>query len=789
MTNKIPDSNKYSFLELISSFEKIEVPILQRDYVQGRLNDEVTEIRENLVNDLLEHISVERETILPLDFIYGYAENELGKYDREISKKNIENLLETISIHSSLNKFKINYSLLDDFVSDNNVFIPLDGQQRLTTLFLLHFYILLKFKPSQLSLLNSKLTYKTRKTSEQFCEKLLQNASNLNPGFKITKAIEDSSWFLKSWKKDPTVKGMLTMLKEIENKFESYPDLQTRLDFSYQNLFIEPKIFFDFLNLSKKSLSDEIYLKMNSTGKSLSDYDNFKSWLTTEVKLLLRDNKSEQNLDCFKNWQNKLDQEWYNVFWSLDPVNADKLIYNFIKSNLSFSLLTQVENVNQDEKLLKIQFDKLNSDSFVTHRFFKENNLITISNITRLFKLFDELADETSEILTIVSQIWNSTFSTDNIFKYEFINQRNDLSLIHKAFLYSIVLLIENKEHLSIMHIKKWARIFRNVIYNTTIDDFSRFIPAIIALEEFKVNNSNFTIDVEKWIEFFNDKQIKEEFTKFQFIDNSVLCEFHKAEDHHYLYGQIGFLIIWSKNDKQEFDFDLFKLSRERLFNLFSKNNLSSENYPIQVTLLSYDDKWMPDKNSNRYSFCKNTYSSSRERNENWRILFNKKESEIFKLITLSPCNDENLKDIIVSNLLKIKDWRTFIIENPSLIAKCGERLINWLSEGNFVRLMDKTKINGAHTELRTWVLYTNIKSTFKLDDTTIRYQYENSNDKDCRIRFILEDVYIKFNRVSNKLAFEVYNYSTEQYEDIVHPINLKNQYLDVINSFNLNIK
>ena len=87
MTNKIPDSNKYSFLELISSFEKIEVPILQRDYVQGRLNDEVTEIRENLVNDLLEHISVERETILPLDFIYGYAENELGKYDREISKK------------------------------------------------------------------------------------------------------------------------------------------------------------------------------------------------------------------------------------------------------------------------------------------------------------------------------------------------------------------------------------------------------------------------------------------------------------------------------------------------------------------------------------------------------------------------------------------------------------------------------------------------------------------------------------------------------------------------------
>lgn len=789
MTNKLPDTNKYSFLQLIDRFEKIEIPILQRDYVQGRLNDEVTEIRENLVNDLLDHISDERETILPLDFVYGYAENELGKYDREIAKKNIENLLETISTHSSLDKFKINYSILDNAVSDNEVFIPLDGQQRLTTLFLLHFYILLKFKRDQLYLLKSKLTYKTRKTSDQFCEKLLENATNLNPSFNITKAIEDSSWFLKGWKKDPTVKGMLTMLKEIENKFESYPDLQKRLDFSYQNLFIEPKIFFDFLNLSKVSLSDDIYLKMNSTGKSLSDYDNFKSWFTTEIKLLLKDNKIERNFDCFKNWQNKLDQEWYNVFWSLDPVNADKLIYNFIKSNLSFSILTQVENVDQDEKLLKGKYDKLNTDTFVTHRFFKENNLISISNIVRLFKLFDELADEDSEILTIVNQIWNSTFSTDNIFKFEFINQRNDLSLLHKTFLYSIVLLIENKEHLSIAHIEKCARIFRNIIYNTTVDDFSRFIPAIIALEEFKINNPNFKIDFEEWIGFFSDKQIKEEFTKLQIIKDLFVSNFHKAEDHHYLYGQIGFLIEWSKNEKNEFDLDLFIFYSERLFNLFSKNNLLNESYPIQITLLSYDDKWMPDKKSNRYSFCKNTYSSSRERNENWRILFNKDKSEIFKLLKFSQCKDENLKDIIATNLPKINDWRKFIIEDPSLITKCGERLVNWLSEGNFVRLMDKTKINGAHTELRTWVLFNNIISTFKLDETAIKYQYENSNDKDCRIRFILEDVYIKFDRASNKLLFEIYNYTTEEYENIMHSINLKKEYLEVISNFNLNIK
>lgn len=789
MKSNLLVGNQYSFFNLIKEFEKIEIPILQRDYVQGRINDEVTEIREKFVIDLLDHISVERNSILPLDFIYGYAENELGKYDREISKNNIENLLETISKHSSIENFKINYSILDDSPADNQIFIPLDGQQRLTTLFLLHFYILLKLRPSEIPLLQNKLTYKTRKTSDQFFEKLLENATNLNCSYNITEAIEDSNWFLKIWKKDPTVIGMITMLKEIENKFKSYSDLDSRLNYSYNNLFKEPKIIFDFLNLSKVGLSDDIYLKMNSTGKSLSDYDNFKSWFITEVKLLLKDNINAESLDCFENWQNKLDQEWYNIFWSFDPVNADKLIYNFIQSNLSFSILIEDGYIDQDEKLLKSKYDKLNSDTFITHRFFKQNNLITFSNVVGLFKLFNELADDDNESLTAVNEIWYGNFSIGESFKNELIIQRNNLSLLHKTFFYAVTFLIEIRADLELNQFKKWLRIFRNIIYNTRIDDFSRFLPAVKALHQFKTQNSNLIINNEKWIEFFNDKQIKEEFNKSQFIDDSVIIEFHKAEDHHYLYGQIGFLIEWSRNEGKEFDLELFKLYRKRLFNLFNKNNLSSEGYPIQITLLSFDDTWMPPKGSNRFSFCKNTYSDARERNENWRILFNKDESEILKLIQHSECNEVDIKQITEINSKKINDWRKYIIEDPSLISKCGERLINWLSDGNFIRLMDKTKINGSHTELRTYVLYKNLQSNLGLDDVTIKYQYENSNDKDCRIRFIKEDVYIKFDRVSNKFLFEIFNEFNEQYENIIPPINFKDEYLDLINNFNLHLE
>ena len=69
------------------------IPIIQRDYAQGRKSAET--IRNRFLQVLYEAIAEGRKTTL--DFIYGNVEN--GKL------------------------------------------IPLDGQQRLTTLFLLHYYI------------------------------------------------------------------------------------------------------------------------------------------------------------------------------------------------------------------------------------------------------------------------------------------------------------------------------------------------------------------------------------------------------------------------------------------------------------------------------------------------------------------------------------------------------------------------------------------------------------------------------------------------------------------------
>ena len=88
---------KYTFIDICQQeFDGIEIPIIQRDYAQGREREEKK--RNRFLDALYKAVNSEG---INLDFIYG---SETGEEDK---KKKL---------------------------------IPLDGQQRLTTLFLLHWY-------------------------------------------------------------------------------------------------------------------------------------------------------------------------------------------------------------------------------------------------------------------------------------------------------------------------------------------------------------------------------------------------------------------------------------------------------------------------------------------------------------------------------------------------------------------------------------------------------------------------------------------------------------------------
>ena len=99
---------KSSLWHLVST-NAIVIPIIQRDYAQGRANDDVRQIRESFIKKIFKVLGNDSSK-LELDFIYGSLERP-----KDIALKKV----------------------------DYENFVPLDGQQRLTTLFLLHWFLAL----------------------------------------------------------------------------------------------------------------------------------------------------------------------------------------------------------------------------------------------------------------------------------------------------------------------------------------------------------------------------------------------------------------------------------------------------------------------------------------------------------------------------------------------------------------------------------------------------------------------------------------------------------------------
>lgn len=267
----------------------IEIPIIQRDYAQGRLGKE--ELRRAFLHNLREALDGKR--ILSLDFVYGTTVN--GKL------------------------------------------IPLDGQQRLTTLWLLHWYLAYhaeKLIPEAISACLKKFSYETRNSSRAFCKNLAEFWIPM-PSDKtdISEHIKNQSWFRRAWSKDPTVQSMLRMLSGtsedrtdgIVGVFGSSKESCSRY---WERLTsAECPIVFRKLDLFGIQHSDDLYIKMNARGKPLTSFENFKADLVDYI------GKAAKGFSAPNDWEAlnhpsvgfpiKMDTEWMDVFWQNRQVSAE----------------------------------------------------------------------------------------------------------------------------------------------------------------------------------------------------------------------------------------------------------------------------------------------------------------------------------------------------------------------------------------------------------------------------------------------------------------------------------
>ena len=316
-------NNIKNFFDLVSCYG-IEIPLIQRDYVQGRVHDivELRERKDDFARALLKKYTDEREkrdqfverlvkallnpdkNAMQLTFLYGTKKNTSGAQSHQAES-----------------------------------FIPLDGQQRLTTLFLLSWSLLYKLSDEAKDIIKARgnyagfekglhsLSYKTRPSSRDFCANLFKEPIINIEHTDIQDLIQKQTWFRDDWTNDPTVTAILQMLVQFDTELSKYqPDEHLTM---MTNLLDGKGISFDILDMKNYQLTDGLYIKMNARGKQLTKFENWKSefigFLEEKHKgVLYKKASPEICKEVFDNrtptlreyFEYAIEHQWTDLFWT-----------------------------------------------------------------------------------------------------------------------------------------------------------------------------------------------------------------------------------------------------------------------------------------------------------------------------------------------------------------------------------------------------------------------------------------------------------------------------------------
>jgi hypothetical protein len=642
---------KNSFPEILNN-SKLVIPIIQRDYAQGRVDHRTERIRKNFLDAIFgvleKRISNQADTQpLELDFIYGFSRDD----------KN-----------------------------DHSIFSPIDGQQRLTTLWLLWWFVGAKEKATDKEFL-SNFRYETRHSSTVFCEQLLSFQPEFNFG-NIEKEIKNQFWYFENWDYDPGIQSMLVMLKDIEQR---YIDLGSQTLWSVINHPDSPLYFYK-LDMDKVGLPDDLYIKMNSRGKPLTEFEYFKANFSDII--------SDETLRT--RFQHSIDQEWAEVIWKIvaSATQAKRAVGDlaFLVDSCFMRLINFITDVIAYKQGIPFH-DVTDSQKEVKTIYQQE------ANLSFLFDILD---------LIVVQQnrepnFWNDLFYLDKPSftpeKTRLFFQNGNINLLEKCLFYynknskefsypeQILLyacIIHRLEHTK--GFRQVARIVRNLTVNSSNELRTESIGQSFSEIENFVRTQHFD-----YLVHFKTDQIGEEKEKTAYIslEPAAAQHIYRLEDSDLLRGCISV-----------FDLDEQFISRQKSFlSLFDEDSVTSDFINRANVLLCFGDYSQKDG-----GHC-NLLAGSKG---NWRTFFttpafNKRDLIDKTKPALMNCLDyfstgsrvsieQKIKDTLRSYESNAKDWKYYFLKYPGFRLDANKGYYHWISGSQYTMFKMKEKqFNGYY--------------------------------------------------------------------------------------------
>lgn len=572
----------------------IFIPKIQRSYAQGRISE--GDIRSDFLKEIFSTLTTQCDTTLELSFLFG-------------SKQAL--------INGSGEGFEL-----------------LDGQQRTTTLFLLYWYIYNRESEILPEFLR-KFTYETRDTSTQFLCKITSTRFDLSDK-KPSRIIKANKWFTDDFNCDATICAMLNMLDDIHDMYcqKECSGLLDKLS----------RLKFYVLLLEEFDMNDELYIKMNSRGLSLTPFENFKASLVKYMKAPKReglygsDDTIEGEAPYWLKFITNLDAKWIDIFWQNETYDDSQAPVNeFIKiddkeiGNKYFRFL--IRYFFTKAAILK-GIERSGSKRYLSPlpNFFyndAEDNVETRLKGWNYFEqLFDLLAEEQKgcsfpvfgnieRILDTFHSHYDSICAAINEYTYGCAKEfdvrkpKDKFQITHRAIFAGITEFIEAiPEEKSFANdivqanFRRMLRVVQNIIENTPIESGVPLVSVINAIREI-INlpgavDRNFYESLAKASLKSDNKQLAEEQEKAQQMfssgefDESWEEAFKTAEKHSFLKGAVRFFFTPNHGNSKDF------LDRYNIINeLFDKDGITpayrkDKGHILIRAILSCLNEWNP---------------------------------------------------------------------------------------------------------------------------------------------------------------------------------------------------